>query len=146
MIRPAFFGIASLLIAASPVLAQQSSDQPKQPATTSPEPSGMPKNPDLAVATVKAQGGSRVSKLIGSAVYNDQNEKIGSLDDLIMKDSNRIVMGVVSVGGVLGMGNKLVAVPFDELHLEADKDQTKITMPGASKDLLNAMPTFTYNG
>jgi PRC-barrel domain len=109
-------------------------------------PTGMPKNPDLTVATVKLQGGSRISKLIGSAVYNDQNEKIGSLDDLIMKDGNRIVMGVVSVGGFLGMGNKLVAVPYDQLHLEADKDQTKITMPGASKDALNAMPTFTYGG
>jgi uncharacterized protein YrrD len=106
----------------------------------------MPKNPDLTVATVKLQGGSRISKLIGSAVYNDQNEKIGSLDDLIMKDSDRIVMGVVSVGGFLGIGNKLVAVPYDELHLEADKDQTKITVPGASKESLNAMPTFTYGG
>ena len=79
-------------------------------------------------------------------MYNDQNEKIGSLDDLIMKDGNRIIMGVVSVGGFLGMGNKLVAVPFDQLHLATDKDQTKITMPGASKDALNAMPTFTYGG
>jgi uncharacterized protein YrrD len=51
------------------------------------------------VASVKLQGGSRVSKLIGSAVYNDQNEKVGSVDDLIMKDGNRIVMAVVSVGG-----------------------------------------------
>ena len=55
-------------------------------------------------------------------------------------------MGVVSVGGFLGMGNKLVAVPYDQLHLETDKDQMKITMPGASKDALNAMPTFTYSG
>jgi hypothetical protein len=149
MIHPAFLGIASLIIAVSPVLAQQSPDQPKAPstaATTSPAPAGMPENPDLTVATVKLQGGSRISKLIGSAVYNDQNEKIGSLDDLIMKDGNRIVMGVISVGGFLGMGNKLVAVPYDQLHLEADKDQTKITMPGASKDALNAMPTFTYGG
>jgi hypothetical protein len=92
MVRPAFLAIASLIIAVSPVLAQQSSDQPKAPAaTTSPDPAGMPKNPDLTVATVKLQGGSRISKLIGSAVYNDQNEKIGSLDDLIMKDGNRIV-------------------------------------------------------
>ena len=134
-----------MLIAASPVLAQQSPDQPKAPVAT-PEPSGAPKNPDLAVATVKAQGGSRISKLIGSTVYNDQNEKVGSLDDLIMKDSNRIVIGVVSVGGFLGIGNKLVAVPYDDLHLEADNNQTKITMPGASKDSLNAMPTFTYGG
>ena len=34
----------------------------------------------------------------------------------------------------------------DLLHLEADKDQTKITMPGATKDGLGAMPNFTYNG
>ena len=33
----------------------------------------------------------------------------------------------------LAMGNKLVAVPYDQLHLEMDKDQTKITMPGANK-------------
>jgi hypothetical protein len=147
MIRPAFFAIAALAVATLPALAQQSPDQPKTPAaTTSPEPSGMPKNPDLTVATVKVQGGFRVSKLIGSAVYNDQNEKVGSLDDLIMKGDNQIVMGVVSVGGFLGMGNKLVAVPYDTLHLEADKDKTKIMLPGASKDSLNAMPTFTYDG
>ncbi len=149
MIRPVFLGIASLVIAVSPVLAQQSPDRPKAPppaAATSPEPAGMPENPDLTVATVKLQGGSRISKLIGSAVYNDQNEKIGSLDDLILKDGDRIAMGVVSVGGFLGMGNKLVAVPYDQLHFETDKDQTKITMPGASKEALNAMPTFTYSG
>jgi hypothetical protein len=149
MTRSVFFGLASLVIAGSPVLAQQSSDRPKEPpaaAATSPEPAGMPKNPDLTVATVKLQGGSRISKLIGSSVYNEQNEKIGSLDDLILKDGDRIAMGVVSVGGFLGMGNKLVAVPYDHLHLETDKDQTKITMPGASKEALNAMPTFTYGG
>jgi hypothetical protein len=53
---------------------------------------------------------------------------------------------VVSVGGFLGIGNKLVAVPYDQLHLGMDKDQTKITMPGASKEALKAMPTFTYSG
>jgi hypothetical protein len=79
-------------------------------------------------------------------VYNDQNEKIGSLEDLILKDGNHIAIGVVSVGGFLGIGNKLVAVPYDQLHLETDRDQTKITMPGASKEALKAMPTFTYSG
>jgi hypothetical protein len=148
MIRPMFFGLVSLAIAVSPVLAQ-SPDPPKTPraaASASPEPAGVPKNPDLTVASVTLQGGSRISKLIGSAVYNDQNEKIGSLDDLILKDGNHIAMGVVSVGGFLGMGNKLVAVPYDQLHLQADKDQTKITMPGASEEALKAMPTFTYSG
>src|ERR1700759_4667423 len=120
MIRPLLVSLASLAIAVSPVLAQQPPDQPKPPpasTVTSPEPAGMPKNPDLAVASVTMQGGSRLSKLIGSSVYNDQNEKIGTLDDLILKDGDRITLGVVSVGGFLGMGNKLVAVPYDQLHL-----------------------------
>lgn len=103
-------------------------------------------DPNLTVASVKMQDATRISKLIGSPVYNDQNEKIGSVDDLLTKDGNTIVMAVVSVGGFLGIGNKLVAVPYDQLHLQTDKDTTKIALPGASKDALNAMPTFTYSG
>ena len=148
MIRLTFLGVAAALaIAARPVLAQQTPDPPKGPAATaSPNPSGAPTSPDLTVATVKLQGGFRISKLIGSAVYNDQNEKIGSLDDLITKDGSQIIMAVVSVGGFLGMGNKLVAVPYDQLHLEMNKDQPKVTIPNASKDALGAMPNFTYGG
>ena len=65
MIHPVFFGIAFLAIAVSPVLDQQSPDQPKAPpaaATTSPEPVGVPTNPDLTVATGKLQAGSRDNK------------------------------------------------------------------------------------
>jgi sporulation protein YlmC with PRC-barrel domain len=148
MIRLTCLGLAAALaIAAGTVLAQQTPDPPKEPAATaSPNPPGAPTSPDLTVATVKLQGGFRISKLIGATVYNDQNEKIGSLDDLIAKDGNQIVMAVVSVGGFLGMGNKLVAVPYDQLHVEMNKDQTKVTIPNASKDTLNAMPNFTYGG
>jgi hypothetical protein len=136
------FAILSIMIVAiaGPALAQQSS--PTAPAVAT----GAPTNPDLAVASVKLQGGLRAGKLIGSAVYNDQNEKVGSVDDLIVKDGNRIVMAVVSVGGFLGIGNKLVAVPYDQLHVETNKDEIKVGMPGASKDSLSAMPTFTYGG
>jgi sporulation protein YlmC with PRC-barrel domain len=105
-----------------------------------------PLDPNLTVATVKMQNGLRISKLIGSMVYNDQNEKVGSLDDLILKDGHTIAMAVVSVGGFLGIGNKLVAVPFDQLQLQTDQDGTKVELPGATKDALNAMPTFTFSG
>jgi hypothetical protein len=136
------FAILSMMVVATagPALAQQSSPAAPTVAT------GTPTNPDLAVASVKLQGGLRAGKLIGSAVYNDQNEKVGSVDDVIVKDGNRIVMAVVSVGGFLGIGNKLVAVPYDQLHVETNKDEIKVGMPGASKDSLSAMPTFTYGG
>jgi hypothetical protein len=111
MIRLTVLSVVSLFIIAGSGIAQQPSDPAKSSATAPASPSGTPTDPNLTVAAVKMQDGRRISKLIGTAVYNDQNEKIGSLDDLIMKDGNTIVMAVVSVGGFLGMGNKLVAVP-----------------------------------
>ena len=58
------------------------------------------------------RGDVRASKLIGAAVYNDRDEKVGSVDDVIMGKDNKADDVVVSVGGFLGMGNKLVAVPY----------------------------------
>jgi sporulation protein YlmC with PRC-barrel domain len=148
MVRSAGLQLFSIMfiVAVGPALAQQDNSTNPPTAPSAPAPLGAPTTPNLTVASVKLQGGLRASKLIGSAVYNDQNEKVGSVDDLIIKDGNRIVMAVVSVGGFLGIGNKLVAVPYDQLHVEMNKDETKVGMPGASKDSLSAMPTFTYGG
>ena len=102
-------------------------------------------DPHLAVATVTVKNGLRASKLIGSAVYNDQNQKIGSIDDLILTRDDKVVMAVISVGGFLGIGGKLVAVPYSQLRLETTKENDqKVLLSGGSKDALNAMPTFTY--
>jgi hypothetical protein len=138
----AIYAGLALLVFVQTGNAQQ--EQNPAPAPTSPSP--VQANSDLAVASVKLQGGLRLSKDVGSSVYNDQNEKVGSIDDLISKGGNQIVMAIVSVGGFLGMGNKLVAVPYDQLRLDTDKDQVKVVMPGANKDALKAMPDFTYNG
>jgi hypothetical protein len=66
MIRFAFLSIVSLVVAAGPVPAQRPDLPKKPPATTSPNLTGAPPNPDLTVATVKSQGGLRISKLIGA--------------------------------------------------------------------------------
>ena len=58
------------------------------------------------------QGNVRASKLIGSSVYNDRDQKVGSVDDVILGKENRANVVIVSVGGFLGMGTKLVAVPY----------------------------------
>ena len=97
-------------------------------------------NPNLAIATVKLENGTRAGKIIGSKVYADGNTEIGSIDDLIMTADNKIVMAVVAVGGVLGVGSKLVAIPYDQIKF----DGGKTTLPGMTKDTLNAMPNFTY--
>ena len=85
---------------------------------------------------------ARASKVIGSTIYNDQNETVGSLDDiLISRDNKQPVRAVISVGGFLGIGNKLVEVDYNRLKFD---ENNKVVLPNATKDDLNKMPGFTY--
>jgi sporulation protein YlmC with PRC-barrel domain len=87
--------------------------------------------------------GYRMSKLIGSSVINDKNEKIGTVDDVIAdKDKKQLSFAVLQVGGFLGLGGRLVAVPYDSLVI--DDNGQKITLPGASKDELKKLSEFNY--
>jgi len=98
----------------------------------------------LVVVDVKAvAAGYRASKLMGTSVTNDKNEKIGSIDDIII-GQDKVLFAVLEVGGFLGIGAHLVAVPFQSLQL--DDTGKKITLPGASKDELKKLPEFKYVG
>jgi sporulation protein YlmC with PRC-barrel domain len=107
-----------------------------------------PAQPQVGVALVKVDlsvvaKGYRMSKLIGSNVINDKNEKIGTVDDVIAdKDKKQLNFAVLQVGGFLGMGGRLVAVPYDNLVID-DAGQ-KITLPGATKDELKKLAEFNY--
>jgi hypothetical protein len=85
--------------------------------------------------------GLRVSKIIGTAVSNDKNENIGKLDDLIV-DDKRALFAVLQVGGFLGIGGRLVAVPYESLTIQ--DNGRKITLPGASKEELQKLAEFKY--
>ena len=61
------------------------------------------------------QGDWRASKLVGLSVYNDKNESVGSINDLLTDKSGNIKAVVIGVGGFLGVGEHLVAVPFDKV-------------------------------
>ena len=75
----------------------------------------------------------RTSKLVGSKVYNNANENIGSIEDIIPKLDGSMDEVVLSVGGFLGMGDKYVAVPFSDLKITRDGSSLKIVTNG-SKD------------
>ena len=98
----------------------------------------------LVQVDVKTVGkGYRASKLRGENVQNDKNEKIGTLDDIIIgADKERVLFAILQVGGFLGLGGHLVAVPFQSLVL--DETGRKITLPNASKDELKKLPEFNY--
>jgi hypothetical protein len=85
--------------------------------------------------------GLRVSKILGSTVNNDKNENIGKLDDIIV-DNKRALFAVLQVGGFLGLGGRLVAVPYESLTIE--DNGRKITLPGASEEELQKLAEFKY--
>jgi sporulation protein YlmC with PRC-barrel domain len=61
------------------------------------------------------QGDWRTTKVVGLNVYNDNNESIGSINDLLTDKSGNIKAVVLGVGGFLGVGAHLVAVPYDTI-------------------------------
>ena len=85
--------------------------------------------------------GHRASKLVGATVVNSADESIGKIDDLVVNPQDKITYAIVSVGGFLGVGNKLVAVPFDSLR--AVKED-RLVLSGGTKDALKALPEFKY--
>ena len=71
--------------------------------------------PAATASDTSFQGNWRSSKLVGLSVYNESNESLGSINDLLMDKSGAIKIAVIGVGGFLGMGEHLVAVPYDKL-------------------------------
>ena len=85
--------------------------------------------------------GYRVSQLIGSTVKNDKEEKIGSIDDIIV-DKQKALYTILQVGGFLGVGGRLIAIPYEQLVI--DDTGRNITLPGATKEQLQNLQEFKY--
>ena len=89
-----------------------------------------------ASTTAEAYHGDwRASKVVGLKVYNSSDENIGSISDLLMDKSGNIKAAVIGVGGFLGMGEHLVAIPFDKIKFveePATMASTSNTNPPAS--------------
>jgi sporulation protein YlmC with PRC-barrel domain len=71
--------------------------------------------PAAAASNSSFQGNWRAAKLVGLNVYNDNNESIGAINDLLMDKSGSIKAVVIGVGGFLGIGEHLVAIPFEKV-------------------------------
>ena len=101
---------------------------------------GAPQTVQLAkVDVMKTETGYRASKIIGSSVVNDANDTVGKVDDIII-GTDGLPYVILSVGGFLGVGNKLVVLPYNSINTKVDK----LTMPGATKEALKALPEFKY--
>ncbi len=93
------------------------------------------------VDVVQLGTGYRASKITGSPVYNRSKERLGTIDDLLVVPDNKDTYLILSVGGFLGMGTHLVAIPFTDIRI-VDK---QMQLPDATKDFLKSLPEFKYS-
>jgi len=104
-------GIAgSLLLASAAFAAEDATTTASSPAPAT----------QSATTNASFHGDWRASKVVGLNVYNEKNENVGSINDLLMDKSGGIKAAVISVGGFLGMGARLVAVPFDKIKFSTE--------------------------
>ena len=100
----------------------------------------------LGVAVAEARevaiGWSARRTIVGHAVYNDQNEKVGNIDDIIITPGNSVSYVIVGAGGFVGLGRHDVAIPVSQIRLQ----NGKIVLPGATKDAVKSLPQFEYAG
>ena len=107
-----------------------------------------------STAKMMLKGNWRASKLIGLKVYNEANEKLGDINELILDKSGKVNAVVIGVGGFLGMGEHDIAVSMDKLKFveEPVRTSSNSTAPatarrdattGAATTPANTAPTTT---
>ncbi|RXH41664.1 PRC-barrel domain-containing protein [Bradyrhizobium zhanjiangense] len=80
-----------------------------------------------ADAKMALKGNWRASKLIGLNVYNEANEKLGDINELLVDKSGKINAVVIGIGGFLGMGEHDIAVSMDKLKFVEEPVRTSST-------------------
>ena len=87
-----------------------------------------------------ALGWSVKKQVLGQAVYNEQNQRVGKIDDLIIAPDTAISFVIVGAGGFVGVGRHDVAIPVSQLK----QQDGKFVLPGATKDAIKGLPKFEY--
>jgi hypothetical protein len=98
----------------------------------------------LAVSVTEARevadGWSAKRQILGHAVFNDQSEKIGAVDDIIIAPDKSVTYAIIGAGGFLGVARHNVAVRVSQLKVDGDT----LVLPGATKEALKEAPEFEY--
>jgi sporulation protein YlmC with PRC-barrel domain len=122
----------SVLLASGAALAQQ---------TTPPPATGTAASSAARSTSTVLPGQMRADDIIGTRVYGPNDTNVGSVDDIIFNTaSKQIETAILSVGGFLGIGNKLVSVPIDQLQMGQDG---RLTI-GLTHEQLERAPEFEY--
>lgn len=115
-------GLVGSALLASAAFAQSPS------TTTSTAPAAAP----AAASDSSFTGNWRASKVVGLSVYNEANESLGSINDLLTDKEGNIKAVVIGVGGFLGVGEHLIAVPYDKVKFVNEPVATTSASAGSS--------------
>ena len=94
----------------------------------------------IAEAREVASGWSAKRQILGQPVFNDKDERVGSIDDIIVAPDKAVSYAIINDGGFIGLTKHDVAIPLSQLKLV----DNKLILAGASKDALRASPPFEY--
>jgi len=83
----------------------------------------------------------RASDLINQSVYNRANERVGEVNELVLDQNGQVVAAIVGVGGFLGIGERNVAVNFNQLQMTNDNNTRRLVV-NADKAQLQQAPEF----
>jgi sporulation protein YlmC with PRC-barrel domain len=82
------------------------------------------------------------TELIGRSVVNTANETIGDVNDLITDANGKTIAAVIGVGGFLGIGEKDVAIRFEDLRFARDGDNDIKVTVNIDKSALASAPDY----
>jgi sporulation protein YlmC with PRC-barrel domain len=85
-------------------------------------------------------GWSTKRQILGQSIFNDKDERVGSIDDIIVAPDKAVSYAVINAGGFTGLTKHDVAVPISQLKLV----DNKLVLAGATKEALKASPAFEY--
>ena len=88
---------------------------------------------------IVADGWSAKKQILRQPVYNEQQQKVGIIDDLIIAPDSAVSF-IIGAGGFVGVGRHDVAIPANQLK----QQDGKIVLPGATKEAIKALPKFEY--
>jgi sporulation protein YlmC with PRC-barrel domain len=129
--------LLSLALASGPALAQSAQPADRNTAAAT--------NTAGSANKMMLKGNWRASKLIGVNVYNEGNEKLGDVNELILDKGGKIAAVVIGVGGFLGMGEHDIAVSMDKLKFVEEPVRTSSTTPATSRDTTTGVSTAPAN-
>jgi len=153
--RTTLLGLATgLLLAGSSLVLAQTSPAPEAPPAAKPTepPAAKTTEPTAAKTTGARQlwysrqaDEMRASKLIGATVVNAANETVGDVNEIVLTKDGKVAAIVLGVGGFLGMGEREVAVNFDSVRMNRDKNNNTVLTVNATKESLKDAPAWRWD-